>query len=68
MYSMFVIFVFKNKNNLPGEKASINTGVYGFFCFAVITLVTSQVEAYRGLSYVLVCFKVIKTEIVRALS
>jgi len=35
MCLMCVTFIFENENNLLVKKASIKTGVYGFFRFAV---------------------------------
>ena len=50
----FVKLVFENKNNLLVKKRSEKQDskpVYGFFRFAVITLLTSQVEPYKAMTY-----------------
>jgi len=49
MCLVFVKLVFENKNNLLVRKQSEKQDskrVYGFFLFAVITLLTSQAEPY----------------------
>ena len=51
---VFVKLVFENKNNLLVKKRSEKQDskpVYGFFRFVVITLLTSQVEPYKGMTY-----------------